>query len=47
MFLYCSIILLYLVSSFSLTRSLLVAYSYISIESFYCIPLLSFELETI
>ena len=40
-FLYCLIILLHLISSFLLTRSLLVPYAYVSIESNDCI-LLSF-----
>ena len=46
-FLYCFIIFLYLISSFSLTRSLLVLYAYVSIESIDCILLLSFERKII
>ena len=39
--------LLHLITSFSLTRSLLVPYAYVSIKSIDCILLLSFELKTI
>ena len=46
-FLYRFIILLHLISSFSLTRSLLFSYAYISIESIDCILLSSFELKAI
>ena len=46
-FLYCFIILLLLISSFSLTRTLLVPYAYVSIESIDCILLSSFELKAI
>ena len=46
-FLYCFISLLHLISSFSLTRSLLVPYAYVSIETIDCILLSSFELKTI
>ena len=42
-FLYCFIILLHSISSFSLTRTLLVSYAYVSIESIDCILLSSFE----
>ena len=42
-FLYWFIIWLHLISSFSLTRSLLVPYAYISIESLDCVLLSSFE----
>ena len=41
------VILLHLISSFSLTRSLLIPYAYVSIESFDCILLSSFELNAI
>ena len=46
-FLYLFIILLHLTSSFLLTRSLLVPYAYVSIESNDCILLSSFELNAI
>ena len=46
-FLYCFISLLHLISSYSLTRSLLVPYAYVSIETIDCILLSSFELKTI
>ena len=46
-FLYCFIMVLHLISSFSLTRSLLVPYVFVSIGSIYCILLSSFELEAI
>ena len=46
-FLYCFIILLHLISSFLLTRPLLVPYAYVSIESIDCFLLLSFELRAI
>ena len=46
-FFYCFIILLHLISSFSLTKSLVVAYAYVSIESIDCILLSSFELRRI
>ena len=46
-FLYYFIILLHLISSFLLTRSLLVPSAYISIESIDCILLSSFELKAI
>ena len=46
-FLYHFIILLHLISSFSLTRYLLIAYAYVSIESIDCILLLLFELSAI
>ena len=46
-FLYRFIILLHLTSSFLLTRSLLVPYAYVSIESNDCILLSSFELNAI
>ena len=42
-FLYRFIIWLHLISSFSLTKSLLVPYAYISIESLDCVLLSSFE----
>ena len=45
--LYCFIILLYLISSFLLPRSLLIPYTYVSIESINCILLSSFELKAI
>ena len=45
--LYRFIILLHLISSFSFTRSLLVPYAYVSIESIDCILLSSFELKAI
>ena len=41
------IVLLYLLSSFLYTRSLLVLYAYVFIESVDCILLLSFELKAI
>ena len=44
-FLYLFIILLHLISSFSLARSLIVPYAYVSIESIDCILLLSFQLK--
>ena len=44
-FLYRFIISLHLISSFSLTRSLLVPYAYIFIDSIDCILLSSFELN--
>ena len=46
-FLCCFIILLHLISSFLLTRSLLVPYAYVSMESVDCILLSSFELKAI
>ena len=46
-FSYRFIISLQLIFSISLTRSFLVPYAYISIESIDCILLLSFELKTI
>ena len=46
-FLYRYIILLNLVSSFSLTKSLLVPYAFFSIESFDCILKSSFEIKAI
>ena len=46
-FLYRFIILLHLISSFSLTRSLLVPYAYVSIKSIDCIFLSSFETKAI
>ena len=46
-FLYCLIILLHLVTSFSCTRSLLVPYAYVSIESVDLILLSSFKLNAI
>ena len=46
-FLYSFIILLRLISPFLLTRSLLVPYVYVSIESIDCILLSSFELKAI
>ena len=46
-FLYRFIMVLHLISSFSLTRSLLVPYAFVSIGSIYCIILSSFELEAI
>ena len=46
-FLFCLIILLYLVSSFLHTSSLLVPYTYISIESIDCILLSSLALYVI
>ena len=46
-FLYCFIILLHLISSFPLTRSLLVPYAYVSIESIDYILLSPFELKEI
>ena len=47
LFLYCFIILLYLIFSFSLNRSLLNPYAYDFIESIHCILLSSFELKEI
>ena len=44
-FLHCFVILMHLVYSFLLTRSLLIAYVYVSIESVYFILLLSSELR--
>ena len=46
-FLYHLITLLHLISSFSLTRSLIVPYAYVYIESIDCILLSSFELKAI
>ena len=46
-FLYHFIILLHLASSFSLVRSLLLPYAYVSIKSIDCILLSSFELKEI
>ena len=46
-FSYLFIVLLHLISSFSLTRSVLVPYAYDSIESIDCILLSSFELKAI
>ena len=46
-FLYCFIVLLLAISSFSLTRSLLVQYAYVSIETIDYILLPSFELKAI
>ena len=46
-FLYHFIILLYLITSFSLTSSLLSPYAYVSIESIDCILLSIFELKAI
>ena len=46
-FLYHFIILLHLISSFSFTRSFLVPYAYVSVESVDCILLSSFELKAI
>ena len=46
-FLCCFIIFLLLVSSLPVTRSLIVTYVYISIESIDCILLLSFELKAV
>ena len=43
----CFIIVLHLISSFSLTRSLFIPYVYVSIESIDCILLSSFELKAI
>ena len=44
---YRFIILLHLISSFSLTRSLLGPYAYVSVESIDCILLSSFELKAV
>ena len=44
-FLYFFIVLLHLISYFSLTRSLLVRYAYASIRSIHCIVLSSFKLN--
>ena len=44
---YCVIILLHLISSFSLTRSLNVPYIYVSIKSIYYILLSSFERKAV
>ena len=41
------IILLHLISSFSFIRTFLLLYASVSIESFYCIFLLSFKLKAI
>ena len=46
-FLDCFIILLHLISWFSLTKSLFVLYAWVSIESIDCILLSSFELKAI
>ena len=46
-FLYCFIILLFLISSFLHTRSLLILYVYVSIESIDCILLSSLALNAI
>ena len=46
-FLCCFIILLHLITFFSLTRSLLVPYAYVSVESTDCILLSLFELKAI
>ena len=46
-FLYSFIMLLHLISSFSLTRCLLVPFAYVSIKSIDCILLSSFELKAI
>ena len=46
-FLYRFIILLHLISSFPLSKSLLVPYAYVSIESIDCIRLSSSELKAI
>ena len=46
-FLYPFIILLHLISFFSLTRPLLVPYAYVSFKSIDCILLSSFELKAI
>ena len=46
-YLYCFIVILHVISSFSLARSLLVPYAYVSIESTDCILLSSFELKAI
>ena len=46
-FLYCFIIFLHLISSFSCTTSSLVAYGCVSIESIDCILLSSFKLKAI
>ena len=46
-FLYCFIVLLHLISSFSLTGFLLIPYAYASIKSNDCILLSSFELSGI
>ena len=46
-FLHRFIILLHLISSLSLTKSLLVSYANVSIESIDCIPLSSYELRAI
>ena len=44
-FFYCFVVLLYLISSFSITRILLVPYAYVPIQSTDCILLLSFEIK--
>ena len=46
-FLYCFIMFLYLVSSFSLTRSLLIPYAYVFIISIDCILSVSFDFKVI
>ena len=46
-FLYCFIVLSYISSSLSLSKSLLVRYAYVSLESIDCILLLLFELKGI
>ena len=46
-FLHCFIILLYSISSFSLTTSLLIPCAYVSVNSKDCILLPSFELKSI
>ena len=46
-FLYRFIILLHLISSFSLTKSLILPYAYVSIESVDCILLSSFKLKAV
>ena len=44
---YCFSIMLHLISSFSITRFLLVPYPYVSTESIDCIGLTSFEIKSI
>ena len=44
-FLYCFIMLLHLISSFSLSRSLLFSYAYVSIKSIDCTDLSSLEVK--
>ena len=39
--------MLHLIPSFSLTKSLLVQYAYVSVESIDCVHLLSFELKPV